>query len=478
MGKNTWKKWLAGFLTFILCLPPMLMGAQAAYTPRLTAPASGDWHYYSNANIFYASGFGMPNCTAYAYGRAYELLGTAPRVSSGNAGRWWSYNIQTGAYGYGSTPALGAIACWDNYDNNTGHVAVVEKIENGLVTISQSNWGGAIFETRTIAADKIDSYFDSPSHFQGYIYVCGNQTEPPAEQPVDLGADFYAYIINTKHWKHATNDGKNVDSRTETGRSNQVWRFQRQPDGSYKIISAYDGRCLDVTGAAAAPYTNVGVYDDNGNDAQRWYIYGSPGVYVLKPKCSDCVLDLNENSGEEGANLQIYPRNNSDAQFFAVWNVDMSPPVLSVSGGQNGAPVSFSWSRSFGITDYDVKIWNGTYWVGEAYHIEWNVYGTEYAASLPAGYYEAYVDADNFFGSRMSNVVSFTVTAPPAVKGDLTGDGAVNVSDVMAACKIIARQAAGSPPTEEEKAGGDLNGDGNITITDVMLLCKILASRS
>ena len=78
----------------------------------------------------------MPNCTAYAFGRAYEILGTEPNLSHGNAQDWYGYNQATGAYSYGSTPQVGAIACWSY--NGGGHVAVVESIDNGVVTLSNS----------------------------------------------------------------------------------------------------------------------------------------------------------------------------------------------------------------------------------------------------------------------------------------------------------------------------------------------------
>ena len=61
--------------------------------------------------------------------------------------------------------------------------------------------------------------------------------------------------------------------------------------------------------------------------------------------------------------------------------------------------------------------------------------------------------------------------------GDLTGDGKVNISDVMAACKVLARKSAGVEPTPEEIERGDLTGEGKITITDVMAICKILAQK-
>lgn len=58
----------------------------------------------------------MPNCTAYAYGRAYEILGSEPKLSWNNAEQWYDYNKSNGYYKYGQTPKVGAIAA--------GHITV------------------------------------------------------------------------------------------------------------------------------------------------------------------------------------------------------------------------------------------------------------------------------------------------------------------------------------------------------------------
>ncbi|MCI8359866.1 MAG: hypothetical protein HFE86_00835 [Clostridiales bacterium] len=62
--------------------------------------------------------------------------------------------------------------------------------------------------------------------------------------------------------------------------------------------------------------------------------------------------------------------------------------------------------------------------------------------------------------------------------GDLDKNGQVNISDVMEACKVLARQSAGTAPSEFEMAAGNLDGDDRFTITDVMELCKMLARNS
>ena len=65
----------------------------------------------------------------------------------------------------------------------------------------------------------------------------------------------------------------------------------------------------------------------------------------------------------------------------------------------------------------------------------------------------------------------------PILKGDLNGDGSINVTDVMAACRVLARKSLDQMPTDDEMARGDVNEDGFFTITDVMAICKIIAKR-
>ena len=157
----------------------IIANAATAYSPRLSAPASTNKYYYSDLNVFYKYGYGMPNCTAYAYGRAYEILKTEPKLSWGNAEQWYGYNKSNGYYSYGKTPKLGAIACWA-YDGGGGHVAVVEKIENGQITFSNSAWSGNNFYLTYASTSDSNAGGSSWWNFQGYIYIgefSGGQAE-------------------------------------------------------------------------------------------------------------------------------------------------------------------------------------------------------------------------------------------------------------------------------------------------------------
>jgi surface antigen len=141
-----------------------------SYTPRLSAPAKTNKYYYSNLNPFYQYGWGMPNCTCYAWGRAYEILGKAPNLSLYSAYLWYGYNKDNKIYSYGTKPKLGAIACWVYSSGTSGHVAVVEKIENNTITFSNSAYSGENFYTST-APVKDPSNGNKYWIFQGYIYI-------------------------------------------------------------------------------------------------------------------------------------------------------------------------------------------------------------------------------------------------------------------------------------------------------------------
>lgn len=156
------------------------------YIPRLTSDGIVGNHWYYEDNPFYQSGYGLPNCTCYAWGRRAELLDKAPNLSTGNADTFWEYNQNTNAYPYGTTPKLGAIICWrytGTHSNDGGHVAVVEQInDDGTIITSNSAYGGTFFYTQTLSSNNGYEWSDY-TELQGFIYL-PNDYNPPQPQPV------------------------------------------------------------------------------------------------------------------------------------------------------------------------------------------------------------------------------------------------------------------------------------------------------
>lgn len=232
--------------------------AATTYTPRLTAPASSNKYYFSDLNIFYRCGYGMPNCTAYAYGRAYELLKSEPKLSWGNAELWYNYNKTNGYYKYGQTPKVGAIACW-SYNGGGGHVAVVEKVENGTITLSNSAWStGEMFYLSYASTSDPKVGGSSWWNFQGYIYIGGFSEGQAETLPIKYKTGIYK-----------TTDALNMRSGVGTGNS--------------VITTIPKGTQITVTEVKSDSYYNWGYTKYNGKNGWVCMDYCSYVSAVTQP---------------------------------------------------------------------------------------------------------------------------------------------------------------------------------------------------
>ena len=79
-------------LILISAFPTVAMAQDDGFEARLTAPSKSSSYYNKSLNVFSQTGYGMPNCTAYAFGRIYEITGKKPLITRGNAGSGWRIN--------------------------------------------------------------------------------------------------------------------------------------------------------------------------------------------------------------------------------------------------------------------------------------------------------------------------------------------------------------------------------------------------
>jgi hypothetical protein len=81
----------------------------------------------------------------------------------------------------------------------------------------------------------------------------------------------------------------------------------------------------------------------------------------------------------------------------------------------------------------------------------------------------SYIDEQNVPRSTdYGDVVSFTYKATRPERGDVNGDGNINVTDVTTLVNMI----LGVVPTDMVTA--DVNGDGKINVSDVTALINII----
>lgn len=131
------------------------------------------WYSYPNNPFPYNSSSGG-NCTWYAYGRFCEIANEWVKMSSYPNAVFFYDSFPNCKKG--STPKLGAIACWGRgYDRGEpGHVAVVEKVySNGDCDVTESGWTGG-WHKGLHKLKKENNYCNgwtsSGYSFRGFIY--------------------------------------------------------------------------------------------------------------------------------------------------------------------------------------------------------------------------------------------------------------------------------------------------------------------
>lgn len=287
--------------------------------------------------------------------------------------------------------------------SGSGHTVFVTNVSGDTITFvdcnGNGNYSGSSYVRYCgIKWDNTISKYGKMFNRYSFSYLLSSPQLDSDITTVDLGTDFYASITHIASWNHLTvEDNNNVDICWETYRDNQYWKFYRQYDGSYKIVSAKNDKCLDVANGSSDNGANIGVYENNDTDAQRWYIYKCGNGYQLKPKCSDCVMEMNAWNFYQGVNLVCGTKDNSDAEIFSInkRNFDeLAETALNYS--DNNGSITFSWDTPKCASNYNLKIYNGnSVWNGEAPINIWNIQGNSYNIELGEGTFTAVLQTYN-----------------------------------------------------------------------------------
>lgn len=350
-------------------------------------------------------------CAWFATARAKELTGK--NITTIYGGYKWYYEVYKNfGFSRGSTPKAKALVCYEN------HVSVVEQVTGNTITISTGGYRNGNSSTgytviRDISRSELERNDGYTGAFYGYVYLgVGGGSWKANQTKQNLGNDFYGRIVNTGMNKalQVQSDG-NVVLATKKNSKQQYFRFTKNSDGSYKIISAYNGRSLDVVNANANEKTNLATYGYHGGKAQQWGIYGSANNYFLSAACTDCVVDVYNADTADGTNIWMYSRNDSIAQKYTIEKVS-APAKIAVTISENGKKSVFSWPKASNATAYDLKILKS----GKAYKTYQNVNATlknnvySYSVALPDGAYTVTVTAKNTYYSTQSSQYNFSVS--------------------------------------------------------------------
>ena len=218
-----------------------------SFTPRLNSNGIVNNPYYYSDNPFYNAGYGMPNCTAYAWGRFWEEspTGGRPNLSTGNAEDW--YNYRQDGYPRGMTPKLGAVICFSG-GGSTGHVAVVEQInQDGSIVTSNSGWNSTFFWTETC---RPPNYNSGNYNFLGFIYnpnVTGGSVPPEPSswitgnryldrQEMDSNAIKFYYTMNRLGVSYNSIIGMLANIELESTINPGIWESLDPYNGGYGLV--------------------------------------------------------------------------------------------------------------------------------------------------------------------------------------------------------------------------------------------------
>lgn len=159
----------------------------------------------------------------------------------------------------------------------------------------------------------------------------------------------------------------------------QQFTFTRQSDESYEIVNVNSGKALDVRNAVAENNAIVQQYSRNNSQAQRWFIRDSGAGYYLQSALGNWVLDLSGGNTANGAAIRLYAPNGTASQLFVVSSSDINIAtgvsmiitsaankklVTDVTGAStaNGARVQLYSSNNTNAQKYRFEsIGNGTY---------------------------------------------------------------------------------------------------------------------
>lgn len=163
------------------------------------------------------------------------------------------------------------------------------------------------------------------------------------------------------------------------GSKAQQFTFTRQSDGSYEIVNVNSGKALDVRNGVAENNAIVQQYSRNNSQAQRWFIRDSGAGYYLQSALGNWVLDLSGGNTVDGAAIRLYAPNGTASQLFVVSSSDVSITtgvsmiITSVANKKlvtdvtsastaNGARVQLYSSNNTNAQKYRFEsIGNGTY---------------------------------------------------------------------------------------------------------------------
>ncbi len=305
---------------------PQYSGANSVVAYKKNMSGEQTWHFTRNAD-------GSYTIKNFAYNMVLDLSGASIAgtdvkiyTESGSPGQKW-YIVDAGDGVHSvlyTSDANGVVmsAASPNVSNNTNiALGVFDDIMSQKFLISK------------VSIDSSANHFDKVAKS-------------------DLGDVFYSTI--SAGGKRISNRYSELYLYNNKNQPGEMWKFERQADGSYLVTNmAKHNMVLDIKGAVAENLTSVQLYEANRTNAQLWNLYIKDGKVVFSSALSkNHVLDIYSGSFTHGQKVDIYTFNDSEAQKFTLENkTDSYTPVLTKNKHYDILFIgnSFTWYHQMSI---------------------------------------------------------------------------------------------------------------------------------
>lgn len=201
-----------------------------------------------------------------------------------------------------------------------------------LVSALNKNYCIDLYSSRIVNGNNVDLYQRNSSNAQKWLFKTkNNQSQAPANYDAIAAQNKDAisdgkYEIATKlnesfvldMTSSSLSNGGNVQLYSSNGTKAQGWIVSHDSKGYVTITNENSGKVMEVAGNKVGNLVNVQQNQANNNMGQKWIAMKKADGFIelVSALNTNYCLDLYSSKTVSGNNVEIYGRNNSNAQLW------------------------------------------------------------------------------------------------------------------------------------------------------------------
>ncbi|WP_438445479.1 CBM35 domain-containing protein [Gorillibacterium sp. sgz5001074] len=268
----------------------VITGGSRTATDHMWYEGTGFVGGFENVNDSVKFNVNVPNTASYTSTMRYSGAQTA--------------NITMSLYVNGTKlkqVSLAPTASWDSWAEATESVRL--NAGNNTIEYRRENSDTGRFNTDSITIDKFsggNTGLAKRSVVSGTVYKLLSKRSGKA---LDVSG-------------YSSSPGALVDQWAYVGGNNQKWEMVDVGEGYFKIYSAHSGLVLDIVAGSSDGQINQAASADK--DSQKWKLEQVNEYYKIVNKSNGKVLDVSNESYDNGANVHLWDYVGKDNQLWTI----------------------------------------------------------------------------------------------------------------------------------------------------------------